>query len=134
MLDTQSASAEIDDDEGEFASGNDIIDGLMEHMESEELAERFYAFFMHASISDVLLESDEDVEEGNGYCVVANQCSMPINGKDMSGIYVAAWPCEEAPDGEWLPVGLSRARHVRFLEIDPKSELVCELHHLPTLH
>lgn len=133
MLDTQNASAEIDEDD-EFASGNDVIDGLMEHMESEELAERFYHFFMHASIADELLESDDDVEEGNGYCVVANQCSMPINGKDMSGIYVAIWPCEEAPEGEWLPTGLSRARHARFLEIDPDSELVCELHHLPTLH
>jgi hypothetical protein len=133
MLDTQNASEDFDDD-GEFASGNDIIDGLMEHMESEALAEQFYTFFVHASISQELLESDEDVEEGNGYCVVANQCSFPINGKDMSGIYVAIWPCEEAPDGEWLPAGLSRARHARFLEVDPQSELVCEMHHLPILH
>jgi hypothetical protein len=118
----------------EEASGDDIIEGLMEHMDSEELIERFDIFAAHATLSPEQLESDEGFEEGVPYCVVALSSCLPINGKEISGIYVAIWPVTLAGDSDYLPTHLSRARHARFLEIDPKSDLVTEMHHLPTLH
>jgi hypothetical protein len=128
---------QVQDEELEGSSfENEILDGLMEHMESEELAERFHTFAMHAAIDPDMLEADDEEipEEGCGYWVVASKSLMPVNGREMLGIHVAIWPDTLAPEGEFLPLHLSRARHARFLEVDPESELICEMHEIPTLH
>ncbi len=117
------------------AAGDDIIEGLMEHMDSEELIDRFDHFAMHATTTQEFLESTEAVDDnGVPYCIIAQRETLPINGREMTGIYVAIWPADPEAPGEFLPTNLSRARHARFLEVDPESELVTEMHHVPTLH
>jgi hypothetical protein len=118
----------------EEESGADIIEVLMEHMDSEELVDRFDHFATHATLSLEDFDDDELEDKGVEYCVIAKKADLAINGKEAHGIYVAIWPVTLAGDSDFLPTHLSRERHARFLEIDPETDLVCDMHPLPTLH
>ena len=118
----------------EASGGEAIIETLMEHMDSEDLCERFDHFAMHATLSLEDFDDDDLEQTGVEYCVIAKKADLAINGREAHGIYVAIWPVTLAEDADYLPPQLSRDRHARFLEIDPDTDLVCDMHPLPTLH
>lgn len=115
-------------------SGDDLIEELIDRMDSEDLAVRFDEFVTCAVMTEDELDalpenpSEEDVP---GFYVVAKQTTADINGQlNVPGLLISVWPAEEAEYSEELPLGLDPDRHCRFLIVDDEG-LISEIYMLP---
>jgi hypothetical protein len=121
------------------ASGDEILEALIEQMESQSLAERFDEFVTTAVMTeDELDELPEVPTEADlpGFYVIARVTTVDIGAQlDVKGIVISIWPAEEREYTDDLPADLDKDRHCRFLTVSDEG-LIDEMYLLPkyTLH